>query len=80
MRSGKFSVLCVLAASLAMQTVIASERPTVAEVLQSAASSDWRRPDPEHVLYLTLPAGIVVMELSPAFAPNMIANIRTLAV
>ena len=79
MRSSKYSILCMLGVCLAMQSVGASERPTVSDVLQSAASSDWRRPDPGQLLYLTLPAGTVVMELSPAFAPNMIANIRTLA-
>jgi peptidylprolyl isomerase len=48
--------------------------------LRSATPTDeWRRPDPADLLYLELPAGRVIIELAPAFAPNHVANIRTLA-
>ncbi len=47
----------------------------------------WPRPaprigaplDPENTLYVELPAGRVVIELAPAFAPLHVANIKTLA-
>jgi peptidylprolyl isomerase len=52
--------------------------PTMAGVLAATDVDDWRRPDPESTLYLDLPAGRVVIELSPVFAPRHVANIRTL--
>lgn len=52
--------------------------PTSAEVLERSAPSDWRTLDPANTLYLELAAGRVVLELAPAFAPNTVANIRTL--
>jgi peptidylprolyl isomerase len=47
-------------------------------VLQDAAESDWRRPDPQDLLYLKLDAGLVVFELAPEFAPRTIDNMRKL--
>lgn len=57
----------------------AASGPTMAEVLSASEPSDWRPLDPENTLYLELPAGRVVMELAPDFAPRHVANIRTLA-
>jgi cyclophilin family peptidyl-prolyl cis-trans isomerase len=53
--------------------------PTTAQVLESAQPGDWRRPDPGNLLYLELPAGRVVIELAPRFAPAHVANIQALA-
>jgi peptidylprolyl isomerase len=50
-----------------------------AQVLAAATADDWRPLDPEHTLYLELPAGRVVIELAPAFAPLHVANIKALA-
>ena len=36
-------------------------------------------PDPDNLLYMELAAGRVIIELAPAFAPEHVANIRTLA-
>jgi peptidylprolyl isomerase len=52
--------------------------PTTTQVLESAQDSDWRRPDPENTLYLDLPAGRVIIELAPRFAPAHVANIKAL--
>lgn len=52
---------------------------TMAEVLAASSPSDWRALDPENTVYLDLPAGRVVIELAPAFAPNHAANVRALA-
>jgi len=57
----------------------ASNPKTTQDILDSAAASDWRTLAPENTLYLDLPQGRVVMELTPDFAPEHIANIRTLA-
>ena len=51
---------------------------TTAEVLEASTPDDWRPLDPANTLYLDLAAGRVVIELAPAFAPNHVANIKTL--
>lgn len=50
-----------------------------AEIIAAAPARDWRTPDPANLLYLELAAGRVIMELAPLFAPEHVANIRTLA-
>lgn len=52
---------------------------TMQQVLDASQPSDWRALDPENTLYLDLPAGRVVIELAPAYAPLHAANLRTLA-
>jgi len=52
--------------------------PTTAQVMESAQTSDWRRPDPRDTLYLELPAGRVIIELAPRFAPRHVENIKAL--
>jgi len=43
------------------------------------AASDWRELDPAHTIYLELPAGRVVIELAPVYAPANVAAILALA-
>ena len=52
---------------------------TTAEILASAAPSDWRQLDAQHTLYMELAAGRVVIELMPEFAPRNVANVEALA-
>jgi peptidylprolyl isomerase len=47
-------------------------------VLAQSAPSDWRALDPQRTLYLELPAGRVIIELAPEFAPNHVVNILAL--
>lgn len=49
------------------------------QILDASPSSDWRTPDPANLLLMNLDAGQVVIELAPAFAPQHVANIQTLA-
>jgi peptidylprolyl isomerase len=51
----------------------------MSQILAESAPSDWRRPRPEDLLQLELPAGRVVIELAPGFAPRHAANLRALA-
>jgi peptidylprolyl isomerase len=72
-----------LATSLAF-TAASAEAPrpaarTVSEVLAATTPEDWRILDPRHTLYVQLASGRVVIELAPAFAPEHVANLRTLA-
>lgn len=50
----------------------------LAEILAGSPASDWRKPDPENTMYIDLPSGRVVIELAPHFAPQVVANIKTL--
>jgi peptidylprolyl isomerase len=49
------------------------------EIIDAAPASAWRDLDPANTLYMQLPAGRVVIELAPGFAPGHVANIRALA-
>ena len=51
---------------------------TAADIVREAPDSAWRRPDPNDVLAMTLPSGIVWIELAPRFAPLHADNIRKL--
>jgi len=51
---------------------------TSAKILEDSPASDWRRLDPENTLYMDLPSGRVVIELAPLWAPQSVANIKTL--
>jgi peptidylprolyl isomerase len=51
---------------------------TSAEILATSVPSDWRPLDPQLTLYLELPAGRVIIELAPQFAPRNVANVLAL--
>ncbi|WP_338766753.1 peptidylprolyl isomerase [Massilia sp. METH4] len=53
-------------------------KPTVADVIKASPASHWRALDPASTLYLELPAGRVVIELAPVYAPNHADNIRAM--
>lgn len=57
---------------------VATPKTGLAAILEAAPAEDWRQPDPENTLYMELPAGRVVIELAPMFAPKHVANIRAL--
>jgi peptidylprolyl isomerase len=57
-----------------------AHRPlTSADVLGTSAATDWRPLDPQNTLYVELPAGRVIIELAPQFAPHHASNIEALA-
>jgi peptidylprolyl isomerase len=57
----------------------AAKSPSWTQVLAGSSASDWRALDPENTLYVELPAGHVIIELAPGFAPLHVGNIKTLA-
>jgi peptidylprolyl isomerase len=73
----RFLIPCALI--ILSHSVLAAKQPSMPEVLAASCPSDWRPLDPENTLYVELPAGRVVIELAPAFAPLHVANIKTLA-
>ncbi|MDR6992007.1 peptidylprolyl isomerase [Luteimonas sp. 3794] len=72
---------CVLAlagcATSGAPTIV--ETRSTQELLDTSTPADWRTPDPANLLYMDLDGGRVVIELAPVFAPEHVANIRTLA-
>lgn len=79
----------VLTPALLLATVAQAADPAAAappvksrpmtEILKTSKAEEWRTLDPAHLLYLDLPAGQVVIELSSDFAPKHVANILKLA-
>lgn len=56
------------------------KRPlTTADVLAASTPADWRPLDPQSTIYMELPAGRVIIELAPQFAPHYVANVQALA-
>ncbi|MBV7537427.1 peptidylprolyl isomerase [Duganella sp. sic0402] len=79
--SRTFRVLSLPVLAFGLQVAHAAElpvRPSASEVIKTSKPSDWRPTDPANTLYLDLPTGRVVIELAPDFAPQNIANIKTL--
>ncbi len=74
------SVLLISALACRPQPTRASgkEQLTMANVLKSSKPSDWRPLDPNNTIYMQLKSGRVIIELAPTFAPNHVANIRTM--
>ena len=83
LRPAPLALACLLACASAAAAdpapVSDSRLRTMGEILEASSPSDWRRPDPEHTLYLELASGRVVIELAPQFAPRHVANILRLA-
>ena len=52
--------------------------PTPYEIVKAAPDADWRAIDLENTLVMELPAGPVVIEMRPDFAPKHVAQIKTL--
>jgi peptidylprolyl isomerase len=67
-----------LAASVGTTAAELAAKPTLADVIKSSKPSDWRPLDPQNTMYLELPAGRVVIEMAPTFAPSHVENIRTM--
>ena len=71
----KTSVAFALAALASLANTAPAPKPTMQQVLDASKPDDWRALAAEDTLYLELPAGHVVIELAPAFAPRLAANI-----
>jgi peptidylprolyl isomerase len=70
----------LLACSAAAHAADDTAKPkSTKELLEASQPADWRTPDPASTLYMQLATGRVVIELAPQFAPEHVANIRTLA-
>ncbi len=71
------AALCLVLSPLAASA--ASKGKTMQEIIDASTAADWRTPNPEDLLIMDIAGGRVVIELAPMFAPEHVANIRTLA-
>lgn len=74
--------LLACALAVASLPLAAAEPPayrSAQQIIDAAPAEAWRSLDPANTLYLDLESGRVVIELAPQFAPEHVANIRTLA-
>jgi peptidylprolyl isomerase len=51
---------------------------SLADLLKASPASDWRALDPQNVMVIDLPAGRVIIELAPDYAPANVAAVRSL--
>jgi cyclophilin family peptidyl-prolyl cis-trans isomerase len=51
---------------------------TPARIIETAPETVWRKIDQENTVYMDLPAGLVIIELRPDFAPGHVKQIKTL--
>ena len=73
------ALLPVLALAQAQPPAKDGKSRSPKEILDAAPESAWRDLDPANTLYMELPTGRVVIELAPGFAPEHVANIKTMA-
>ncbi|MBL8514913.1 MAG: peptidylprolyl isomerase, partial [Betaproteobacteria bacterium] len=73
-----FFALAILGCCVQAGAQQAASKPSYSEVLATAKPADWRALDADNTLYMDLPAGRVVIELAPAFAPKHAENIKAL--
>jgi peptidylprolyl isomerase len=81
-RLALITLVCTFALQSSLAQTPAKDAPkykSAQEILDAAPPSAWRDLDPQNTLYLELATGRVVIELAPQFAPQHVANIRTLA-
>ena len=60
-------------------TAAAKPSRSYSELLAASSQTDWRALDLDNTIYMDLPTGRVVIEISAAYAPAHAANIRALA-
>lgn len=86
-QSNRFAAVVAMAALFCAGVAVAAQPAAKAaapaklsygEILAKSAPSDWRALDPENTLYMDLPGGRVVIELSAEHVPLHAANIKAL--
>lgn len=73
------TALLLAVTGLSSSALAAAKGATMQEIIAASSAADWRTPDPDDLLIMDIPGGRVVIELAPMFAPEHVANIRTLA-
>lgn len=78
MRKQHYVLTAALAFCLVAGASQAEEVRSPYQIVAEAPAGDWRPLDAENTIYMDLPAGRVVIELIPEFAPLNVANIKAL--
>ena len=83
LRSSLLLSIAVLLSACQQQPKEIGEQSTetpmsTSEVMEAATDADWRDLDQDNVIYMELESGLVIIELAPQFAPEHVANIKTL--
>lgn len=73
------ALLLIVAAPAGAQDASKSKHRSAKEIIDAAPASAWRMLDPANTLYMELEAGRVIIELAPGFAPEHVANVKTMA-
>lgn len=73
------ALLPLVALAQAQSAAKETKTRSAKEIIDAAPDSAWRDLDPTNTLYMELPTGRVVIELAPGFAPEHVANIKTMA-
>ncbi|MEM8770933.1 MAG: peptidylprolyl isomerase [Pseudomonadota bacterium] len=78
----RFSLIVAGAAALISAPLYAQEEesePSPQEIIESAPADAWRAVDIEDTIYMQLPAGNVIIEVRPDFAPGHAERVTELA-
>lgn len=82
MKTHTFTPMAMALLALAVcPMAFATQPPRIsqADIIKQSAPGDWRRLDPENTLVMEINGQQVILELAARFAPQHVANIRTLA-
>ena len=72
--------LCFVCGARAADGPAQPKKPTsTADLVEISKPSDWRKVDQKNLLYLEIPQGRVIIELSPEYAPKHVERIQKLA-
>lgn len=69
----------VIAGPASAQDASKTKPRSAKDIVDAAPASAWRTLDPANTLYMELEGGRVIIELAPGFAPEHVANIKTMA-
>ena len=72
-----FAALCLSLPAVNAQAA-KHDTPSRSQIIKESTPSEWHTLDPANTLYMYLPKGRVVIELAPKWAPQHVANLKTL--
>ena len=68
----------IIAAAFGLACIGAAPPPSMSDILAASPKGDWQTVSPDNILVMELAAGNVDIVLAPEFAPNTVANIKSL--
>lgn len=72
-------LIAIMPLCVTLNAARAADTPSMTQILSESSPAEWRALDPSQTLYMDLPQGHrVIIELAPGWAPEHVANIKTL--